>query len=72
MTKRGSFDIVRDIIKILSKEKGLSVQQIALKINAQWETTINSLDFMKEVGLVKENDGKKSYRNERIFILVKK
>ena len=69
MKRRGILEVIEDIIKILHKEKESSVQQISLKNNSQWETTIKSLEFMKKVGLVKERQGKQTYKIERLFSL---
>jgi predicted transcriptional regulator len=62
---------MREILKTLQREQDLSVKAISKKINSQWETTIKALDFLKEVGLVKEKRGNQSYKSERLFSLTK-
>ena len=61
--------IVRQIHKILQNEKELSIKAIANKIGSQWDTTLKSLEFMKEFKLVKEREGKETYKKERLFSL---
>jgi len=65
--RRGILDVAEDILKLLSDKKEYSVQQISLKVNSQWRTTIKVLEFLKKVGLVSERAGKESYRTERLF-----
>ena len=69
MTRKSLFDVVRSIRDVLKKEKELSIQAIAVEIGSQWDTTIKSLEFMKEFGLVKEREGKETYKKERLFSL---
>jgi len=69
MKRKSLFDIVREIHKVLKKEKELPVKAIANKIQSQWDTTIKSLEFMKEFSLVKEREGKETYKKERLFSL---
>lgn len=63
-------DVIRDIRNLLKKEDELSVKAISEKVNSQWETTIKALEFMKEMGLVKERKGDKTYKEERLFSLI--
>ncbi len=69
MKRKSLFDIVRGIHNILKKEKEMPVKAIADGIGSQWDTTMKSLEFMKEFGLVKERYGKETYRKERLFSL---
>lgn len=69
MKRKSLLDVVREIHKLLKKEKELPVKSIANKIHSQWDTTIKSLEFMKEFNLVKEREGKETYRKERLFSL---
>lgn len=69
MKRKSLFDIVRQIHKVLKKEKELPVKAIADRIKSQWDTTIKSLEFMKEFKLVKEREGKETYKKERLFSL---
>ncbi len=69
MARKNSFDIVRQIFSLLKKEKELSVKSVSHKINAQWITALNALEFMKEFNIVKERFGKATYKSERLFSL---
>ncbi len=69
MKRKSLLDIIREISKILKKEKEMPVKAIADSIGSQWDTTIKSLEFMKEFNLVKERYGKETYRKERLFSL---
>ena len=71
MPRRNILEVVEDIIKILKKNKELSVKAISNEVKSQWETTIKDLDFMKRVGLVNERKGKEAYKTERLFMLIK-
>ncbi len=66
MSRKSILDVIRKIKKILSKEKELSIKSISYKIKAHWETTLKALEFMKEMGLVKERKGNKTYKEERL------
>ncbi len=67
--RRSILDVTEDILKLLPKKNNLSVKAISEEVGSQWETTIKSLEFLKRVGLVKEKQGNKSYRTERLWSL---
>ncbi|MBU2053112.1 MAG: hypothetical protein KJ721_02620 [Nanoarchaeota archaeon] len=69
MSRRNILEVIEDIQKLLTKEKELSVKAISEKIGSQWETTIKALEFMKKINLVKEKQGKQTYKVERLFRL---
>jgi len=69
MSRRNILEVIEDIQKLLAKEKELSVKAISEKIGSQWETTIKALEFMKKINLVKEKQGKQTYKVERLFRL---
>ena len=69
MTRRNSFEVVENILDILKKRKELSVKAVSEELGAQWETTIKSLEFLLRIGLVKESQGKKTNKFERLFSL---
>ncbi|MBI2628695.1 hypothetical protein HYW74_01270 [Candidatus Pacearchaeota archaeon] len=71
MGRRNILKVIEDIIKLLNKEKELSVKAISESIKSQWETTIKALEFMKKINLVKERQGKKTNKIERLFSLKK-
>ncbi len=67
--KKKTFEITKRIYFLLKKEGELSVKQIANQTGSKWETIIIHLNFLKEVGVLKERKGKKTYREERLFSL---
>ena len=71
MGRRNILDVIEDIIKLLNKEKELSVKGISEEVKSQLETTIKALEFMKKMNLVKERQGKKTNKIERLFSLKK-
>lgn len=72
MGRRSILGVIEDILKVLKKEDEMSVKRISEEVRSQWETTIKALEFMKRVNLVWEKQGKKTYKAERLFSLVKK
>jgi predicted transcriptional regulator len=69
MSRTNILDTMRQIIKLLENKKEYSIKSIAYKINSKWETTLKGLEFLKEVGVVKEKSGDTRYRTERLFSL---
>lgn len=69
MSRKSILDVMRDILKLLSDKKEYSIKAASYKINSHWETTLKALEFLKEVGLVKERKGNKTYKSERLFRL---
>ena len=69
MGRRSILEVIEDILRLLKKEKELSVKAISEKIGSQWETTIKALEFMKNRDMVKEREGKKTHKTERLFSL---
>lgn len=68
---KDTLTILREILKILSKEKELSVRQIGRKVRTNWETTLRGLKFLKELNIVKERKNDKTKRGDRLFSLTK-
>ena len=64
--------ITEEIIKILSKEKELSIRQISLNVKTHRAVALKSLEFLKRINLVKERKGEETKRIERLFSLTKK
>ena len=69
MPRKDILTIIEKILKILSNKKEKSVQSISLQVNIQWRTTIKCLEFLKRINLVKERQGKTTYKAERLFSL---
>ncbi len=63
--------ITEQIIKILSKNKELSIRQISLKVKTHRTVALRSLEFLKRIKLVKERKGDETKRGDRLFRLVK-
>jgi predicted transcriptional regulator len=61
--------ITEDIIKLLSKEKELSIRQISLKLKSQWRTAKKALDTIETLGIVKVRDNDKTDRVEKLYSL---
>lgn len=71
MGRRSILNVIEDILKVLRKEE-MSVKRVSEEVKSQWETTIKALEFMKKIELVKEREGKKTHKTERLFSLIKK
>lgn len=69
MGRRSILEVIEDILKVLKKEKELSVKSISSEVKSQWETTIKALEFMKRINLVQEREGSKTHKTERLFSL---
>ena len=69
MTRRTILDVAEESLKILSDKEQHSVQGISTELGCQWRTTIKVLEFLKKVDLVKEVEGKTTYKTERLFSL---
>ena len=69
MSRNNILDVMRKTLKLLSDHKEYSINNISRQIKVKWETTLKSLEFLKEVGLVKERKGNKTYKEERLFRL---
>ena len=61
--------ITEEVVKLLLKEKELSIRQISLKIKTHRAIALRSLEFLKRLGLVKERKGEDTKRIERLFSL---
>lgn len=70
MGRRNILEVIEDIVKLLKNREEMSVKGISEGVKSQWETTIKALEFMKKVNLVKEREGKKTNKKERLFSLV--
>jgi predicted ArsR family transcriptional regulator len=66
---RGVLIITEEIVKILSKEKELSIRQISLKVRTHRAIVLRSLEFLKRINIVKERKGEDTKREERLFSL---
>lgn len=71
MVRKSILVVMREILFILKKENELSIKAVSDKISSQWETTVKALEFLKELGILKERAGKESYKVERLFSLKK-
>jgi|TARA_B100001971_G_C18046490_1_gene460496 predicted RNA-binding protein with RPS1 domain len=71
MSRRNILEVIEDIKRVLSKGDEMSVKKISNEIRSQWETTIKALEFMKSQNMVREREGKKTNKVERLFSLIK-
>ena len=69
MSRRGILDTTRDILKLLKDKNERSVKSISYDLKIKWETALKSLEFLEEIGLVKERKGKVTFKAERLFSL---
>ena len=69
MTRKSILQVTEEIVKTLGKEEELSIKSISEKVDSQWRTTLKSLEFLKELNIVKERKGKKTNKEERLFSL---
>lgn len=69
MGRRNILNVIEDILSVLKKNDEMSVKALSEEVKSQWETTIKALEFMKKINLVKEREGKKTNKIERLFSL---
>lgn len=67
MSRKSILEVIKEILKVLKKGEEYPIKTIAYKVNSRWETTLKALEFMKEIGLVKERKGNVTYKAERLF-----
>ncbi len=69
--RRSILVITKEIVKLLEKEKELSIRQIFLKVNTNRDIALKSLEFLKDMDIVTERKGDETKRGDRLFRLVK-
>jgi predicted transcriptional regulator len=69
--RRNILVITKEIYKLLKREKELSIRQIFLRTNTNRDIALKSLEFMKDLELVKERKGNETKRGERLFSISK-
>ena len=69
MARKDILSITKEVISLLQDKQKYSIRSISTELNIRWETVLKSLEFLKENGLVKESEGKKTYKKERLFNL---
>ena len=67
MKKEGILDITRRVYSLLKKGEESSIHSLSSELKIHWSTTIKVLEFLKDIGLIKERKGKKTYKHERLF-----
>lgn len=68
--RREAIDIARQIYFYFKRnKKEHSINQISKLMKAKYEVTIKALEFLKEVGLLKERKGDHKPIPERLFSL---
>mgnify|MGYP001320527433 CR=1 FL=1 len=68
--RREAIELAKDIYFFMKKNKEeYSINQISKVMKAKYEITITCLEFLKEVGLIKERKGDKKPIPERLWSL---
>ena len=62
---------VKEIIKILKKNRELSIRQISLKVRSHRAVVLKSLEFLKRIGYARERKDDKNKVETRLFSLIK-
>ena len=66
---RNILNITEEIIKILKKDKELSIRQISLKVRSHRAVVLKGLEFLKRIDYVKERKDDKNKVDTRLFSL---
>jgi len=66
---KNSLQITEEIIKVLKKDKELSIRQLSLKIRSHRAVILKCLEFLKRIGHVKERKDDKNKVDTRLFSL---
>lgn len=69
MSRKDIITVMKEILHLLSNGKEYSIKSISYEINSRWETTLKALEFLEEIGILKERKGKITYKQERLFSL---
>lgn len=69
MSRNNILDITKQIVKMLSDGREHTTKSISYKLKIHWETARKSLEFLKEIDLVKERKGNITYKPERLWSL---
>ncbi len=72
MTRKPIGNLMKEIKKILTKNKEVSIRGLSLRTRTMWGTTEKALMLMKSLGVVKERGNDRNKRKARLFSLVKK
>lgn len=68
--RREAIDLAKEIYLFLKKDNSeYSINRISKKMKAKYEITIKCLEFLKDLGLIKERRGDKKPIPERLFSL---
>jgi predicted transcriptional regulator len=68
--RREAIELAKDIYFFMKKsEEEYSINQISKLMKAKYEITVTCLEFLKEVGLIKERKGSKKPIPERLWSL---
>ncbi len=69
MPRNNILETTKQTLKLLRNNKEQSINEVAEKLKIQWKTAVKCLEFLKDIGLVIERKGEKTYREERLFSL---
>ena len=70
--KRSQIDLMREIIKVLSKHKELSISRISYYLGSAYRSVEPALEFFKFSKMVKEREVMIKKTRNRLFSLVRK
>ena len=68
MHRNNILETTKMVLKALNSGEH-TINEVADKLKIQWKTAVKCLEFLKEVGLVSERKGEKTYKEERLFRL---
>lgn len=69
MSRNNILETVKKILKLMKDKKEFSINQVADELKIQWKTANKGLKFLKDIGMIIERKGDKTYREERLFRL---
>ena len=69
MMARHVTTILREILKLLSKDSGLTFRRIQFETKTQWRTLTKCLDFLLDVNLIKKKRLGNKKNSPRMFSL---
>jgi predicted transcriptional regulator len=68
--KKSSYEITKEVIKFLKINSNSTLNKICVKTNLSYRVVRNSLNFLKDIGLVREKSGNYQNNKTRLFSLI--
>lgn len=69
MSSKDILTNMREILILLNSGEEYSIKRISYEVRAHWQTTLKALEFLKEIGILKEREGGENNRKTRLFSL---